>query len=143
MAELKTKRTGASVDAFLNSIADDQMRTDCWSLVDILQQAANAKPEMWGTNIVGFGTYRYKYASGREAEWMLVSFAPRKQNITLYIMPGFKERDQLMSQLGQCVDGGKSCIHIKRLADVHVPTLKKLARASVTFLKQTFPASRK
>lgn len=142
MAELKTKRTGASVDAFLNSIADEQMRADCWTLVDIMQQAANAKPEMWGADLVGFGTYHYKYPSGREAEWMMTSFAPRKKHITLYIMPGFEDRDQLMSRLGRYVDGGKSCIHIKRVADVHLPTLKKLVRASVKFLKHTFPASR-
>jgi hypothetical protein len=105
-----------------------------------MQEATKAKPELWTTGLVGFGTYHYKYGSGREGEWMLAAFAPRTNKITLYIMPGFKDHDQLRARLGPHT-GGKSCVHIKRLADVHMPTLKKMLRASVKHLRHTFPAS--
>ena len=138
MAEPKTKLTRASVDDFLQSIEDDQVRKDCLRLVDIMQKATKAKPQMWGANIVGFGSYRYKYASGREGDWMLTAFSPRKQNITLYIMAGFEQYDELMSRLGKhsC---GKSCLYIKRLSDVHLPTLEKLVGASVKHLLKKHP----
>jgi hypothetical protein len=130
MAELKTKRNDASVDDFLNAIKDEQVRQDCWALVDIMQKAMKSKAQMWGTSIVGFGSYRYKYSSGREMDWMLTAFSPRKQNLTLYIWPGFEGYDELMAQLGKhsC---GKACIYIKRLSDIHLPTLKKLINGSV------------
>jgi len=130
MAELKTKRTVASVDDFLNGIKHDQVRQDCWAVADIMQKAAKAKPAMWGPSIVGFGNYKYKYADGREMDWMLIAFSPRKQNITLYLRSDFDGYDELMAGLGthSC---GKSCVYIKRLSDVHVPTLKKLVKASV------------
>jgi hypothetical protein len=130
MAELKTKRNDASVDDFLNAIKDEQVRQDCWALVDIMQKATKSKAQMWGTSIVGFGSYRYKYSSGREMDWMLTAFSPRKQNLTLYIWPGFEGYDELMAQLGKhsC---GKACIYIKRLSDIHLPTLKKLINGSV------------
>ncbi len=130
MADLKTKRTDASVDDFLNAIKDEQVREDCWTIVAIMNKATKAEPQMWGSSIVGFGDHRYKYASGREIDWMLTAFSPRKQNITLYIWPGFEGYDELMAQLGKhsC---GKACVYIKRLSDVHLPTLKKLINASV------------
>ena len=136
MAEPKTKRTNASVDGFLNSIEDDRVREDCWTIVDIMQKATKAKPKMWGASIVGFGTYRCTYANGREADWMVTAFSPRKQNITLYLMGGFARRDELMAALGKhsC---GKACVYIKRLSDVHVPTLKKLVNASVQHVMKT------
>ena len=130
MAEIKTKRNDASVDDFLNAIKDDEVRNDCWTIVDIMQKATKAKPEMWGSSIVGFGRYHYKYASGREGDWMLIAFSPRKQNITLYIWSGFEGYDELMTQLGKH-SSGKGCVYIKRLSDVHLPTLKKLINASV------------
>ena len=136
MAELKTKLTQASVDDFLNAIQDTQVRQDCWAIVDIMQEATQSKPQMWGTSIVGFGSYHYKYASGREADWMLTGFAPRKQNITLYIMSGFEQYDEMLAQLGKhsC---GKSCLYIKRLSDVDVPTLKQLVQASAQHMIKT------
>jgi saccharopine dehydrogenase-like NADP-dependent oxidoreductase len=99
MAAPKTKRTNVSVDDLLNSIKDDQVREDCWAVIDIMQKATNAKPQMWGSAIVGFGTYEYKYASGREGTWPLTAFSPRKKNITLYIMPGFQGHEELMAAL--------------------------------------------
>jgi Domain of unknown function (DU1801) len=128
MTDIKTKPTDASVDDFLNSIKDEQVRKDCWTIVDIMQQATNAKPQMWGSSIVGFGSRQYKYASGRDINWMLTAFSPRKKNITLYISPGFEQYDELMAQLGKYTSG-KSCVYIKRLSDVHLPTLKKLINA--------------
>jgi len=130
MAEIKTKRNDASVDDFLNAIKDEEVRNDCWTIVDIMQKATKATPEMWGSSIVGFGRYHYKYASGREGDWMLIAFSPRKQNITLYIWSGFEGYDELMAQLGKH-SRGKGCVYIKRLSDVHLPTLKKLINASV------------
>jgi hypothetical protein len=138
MAELKTKRNSASVDDFLDSIKDEQVRNDCRVLVDVMQKATKAKPQMWGASIVGFGSYRYKYASGREANWMLSAFSPRKQNITLYIMAGFEQYDDLLSRLGTHACG-KSCLYIKRLSDVHLPTLRKLVAASVKHMLATHP----
>jgi hypothetical protein len=130
MAEPKTKVNKASVADFLGAIPDPEIRRDCWTIVEIMQAATNATPEMWGTNIVGFGRYRSVYANGSEAEWMLTAFSPRKRNITLYIMGGFKEYDALLAKVGPHTSG-KSCHHIKRLGDLHLPTLKKLVRASV------------
>jgi Domain of unknown function (DU1801) len=138
MTDIKTKPTDASVDDFLNSIKDEQVRKDCWTIVDIMQQATNAKPQMWGSSIVGFGSRQYKYASGRDINWMLTAFSPRKKNITLYISPGFEQYDELMAQLGKYTSG-KSCVYIKRLSDVHLPTLKKLIKASVKHMLKTNP----
>ena len=139
MAEPKTKLNSASVDDFLNAIKDDQVRKDCWAIVDIMRKATKAKPQMWGASIVGFGTCRYKYASGREAEWMLTAFSPRKQNITLYIGSGFDGRDQLMAQLGK-YSCGKGCVYVKRLSEIHLPTLAKLVKASVEHMLKTHKA---
>jgi hypothetical protein len=91
---------------------------------------------MWGDSIVGFGKYHYVYPSGREGDWMLISFSPRKQNITLYIMSGFEQYEELLSTLGKYTRG-KSCLYIKRLSDIHLPTLKKLIQASVDHMIRT------
>lgn len=130
MAEPKTQRNDASVEEFLDAVADDQKREDCLTLLEIMKQATGAEPEMWGDSIVGFGTYHYKYASGREGDWMQVGFAPRKQNLTLYIMAGFSRYEELMKSLGKH-STGKSCLYIKKLDDVDMPTLRKLVQESV------------
>src|SRR5258707_9511157 len=109
MAELKTKLNQASVADFLNAIHEEHIRQDCWAIVDIMQEATHAKPQMWGASIVGFGSYHYKYASGREGDWMLIGFSPRKQNITLYIMAGFEQYDEMLARLGKHACG-KSCL---------------------------------
>jgi hypothetical protein len=129
MAERKTQKREASVAEFLNAIPDAQVREDCWAVAGIMQQAAKAEPKMWGANIVGFGHYRQVYANGKEADWMLIAFSPRKQNLTLYV-GGFEENADLMAKLGTHARG-KGCLYIKRLSDVHLPTLKKLVAASV------------
>jgi hypothetical protein len=127
MAELKTKVNEASVADFLSAIPDAQAREDCRTITGIMQTATKAKPKMWGPSIVGFGEHRVVYAGGREADWMMMGFSPRKQNIVLY---GVHHDDELLAKLGKhsC---GKGCLYIKRLEDVHLPTLKKLVITSV------------
>ena len=134
MAELKTKPTQASVKEFLNKIPDKERRDDCFAVAKIMEEVTGEKPKMWGPSIVGFGTYHYKYESGREADWMKTGFSPRKKDLTLYIMMGFEKRQELMKQLGKH-STSKSCLYIKRLSDIHVPTLKKLIKASVKELE--------
>jgi hypothetical protein len=136
MAELKTKLNDASVEDFLNAIQDEQVRQDCWTIAEMMRNATKAEPKMWGANIVGFGSRRYKYASGREGDWMEVAFSPRKQNITLYLSSGFEGRDELLAQLGKHTCG-KGCVYLKRLSDVHLPALKKLIQASVKHTRKT------
>ena len=135
MAELKTKPTKASVEKFLNQVADETRREDCFRVAKMMEEITGEKPKMWGPSIVGFGSYHYKYASGQEGDWPIAAFSPRKQDLTLYIMPGFQESRELMQQLGKHRTG-KSCLYIKRLSDIHVPTLKKLIRDSVKRMKQ-------
>ena len=135
MSEVKTKLTGASVDDFLDAIENDQVRDDCPTIAGIMEKAAKAPPRMWGSNIVGFGTHRSTYASGREAEWMLTAFSPRKQNITLYLGHLDEQRD-LLDKLGTHLCG-KGCLYIKRLSDVHLPTLTKLVKSSVTLARKS------
>ncbi len=136
MAELKTRPNDASVEDFLNGVADEQKRQDCLTLVRIMKQATGEEPKMWGDAIVGFGTYYYKYASGREGDWMQVGFSPRKQNLTLYIMSGFSQYEELMKSLGKH-STGKSCLYIKRLEDVDMPTLEKLVQESVDHVSKS------
>src|SRR5262245_7324270 len=135
MPEAKTKLTGASVNDFLDAIENDQVRDDCRTIAGIMEKAAKAPPRMWGSSIVGFGTHRSTYASGREAEWMLTAFSPRKQNITLYLGHLDEQRD-LLDKLGthSC---GKGCLYIKRLSDVHLPTLTKLVKSSVALTRKS------
>jgi hypothetical protein len=130
MAELKTKATEASVENFLNEIKDERRRQDCFAVMEILQKATRSKPKMWGDSIVGFGACRCAYASGREIDWFLAGFSPRKQALTLYLMGGFPEHQALMQRLGKC-KSGKGCLYIKKLADVDLPTLKELIAESV------------
>ena len=130
MAGIQTRKTKASVSSFLNAIEDDQKRQDCKAVAAIMQKATRSKPAMWGPAIIGFGTSTYVYPDGREMDWMLVAFSPRKQNITLYLGTGFPEYDSLMGKLGKH-SSSKACLYIKRLSDVHVPTLTRLVQASV------------
>ena len=138
MADLKTKPTKASVTRFLRSITDERKKKDSFAIRDLMAEVTKTEPEMWGTSIVGFGRYHYEYVSGREGEWPLVGFSPRKQNLTLYVMSGFDGYDELMKSLGK-YKTGKACLYIKSLDDVHIPTLKKLIRRSVKHVRETNP----
>jgi len=136
MAELKTQPTGSSVKDFIDGIKDDARRRDCRTIMKIMRKATKARPKMWGGNIVGYGKYRYKYASGREGEWFTAGFAPRAQNVTLYIMSGFGEYQTLMKKLGKHTKG-KSCLHIKRLEDIDLTVLEELVERSVRHVERT------
>lgn len=137
MAELKTKQTEQSVDKFLKTVEDETRRKDCLAVAKLMEEVTGLKPKMWGPSIVGFGSYHYKYASGQEGDWPITAFSPRKQNLTLYIMPGFDRYDELMKKLGKH-STGKSCLYIKRLDDIHLPTLKKLVSESVKYMKKKY-----
>jgi hypothetical protein len=135
MAELKTKLTGESVKSFLDAIPDEQMRKDCREVSRMMEAATKSKPRMWG-KIVGFGSSTIRYANGKEADWMLIGFAPRAKTIALYIGSGGGAYDELKDKLGKHSGGGTSCLHIKTLSEVHEPTLKKLVQACVADLKR-------
>ena len=136
MAELKTQPNDQDVDRFLNSIADAQQRQDCRAIVELMRDVTGAEPKMWGENIVGFGSYHYRYASGREGDWFLSGFSPRKQNLTLYLSYGFDQNSELMLHLGKH-KVGKACLYIKRLDDIDRATLRELVRRSVEQVTRT------
>jgi len=130
MTELKTKPNDQSVEAFLEGVADEKRRQDCFTVLELMRQITDTEPRMWGDSIVGFGSYHYKYKSGREGDWFLTGFSPRKQNLTLYIMSGFDQHDVLLEKLGK-FKTGKSCLYIKKVEDIDLPTLRELVRQSV------------
>jgi hypothetical protein len=136
MAELKTQRTGASVEDFLDSVPDERKRQDSFAIQELMRDVTGEEPAMWGPSIVGFGSYRYKYASGREGEWPLVGFSPRKRNLTLYIMSGFEDYDPLLAQLGK-YKTGKSCLYINKLEDVNLATLRELVSQSAAHVAES------
>jgi len=142
MAEQKTKPTNQSVKEFLNKIPEPERRADCFAVAKIMEEITGEKPRMWGPSIVGFGSYRYKYASGREGDWPEMGFSPRKKDLTLYIMMGFEKHADLMEKLGKH-STSKSCLYIKRLSDVHIPTLKKLIKIGLKDLKEYTKSQRK
>ena len=142
MAEPKTKKTAKSAASFFASVKDGQLRRDCRAISAIMQVATKEKPVMWGSSIVGFGHHRSIYASGKESNWMLIAFSPRKQNIVLYLMLGNNRQEHLLAKLGKHTSS-KGCLYIKRLSDIHLPTLKKLVAAAVKERKKThLPAAK-
>jgi hypothetical protein len=130
MAELKTRPTAVSVNGFLASIPDEERRRDARALTALMRKATKASPRMWGPSIVGFGTYRYEYASGRQGDWFIVGFSPRARNLTLYLMTGFPGKAALLTRLGRCKTS-RSCLYIRSLADVDVKVLSKLITGAV------------
>ena len=130
MAEPKTRPTSERFEDFLNRMTDESIRADCFKLVDLMKRASGDEPVMWGEAIVGFGSYRLRYANGSEADWPLTGFAPRKQNLTLYSIGGFEEYDDLINKLGKH-STRNACLYIKRLADVDLAVLEELVRKSV------------
>lgn len=136
MAELKTQLNDGSVADFLNGVENEKKRADSFAVLELMKEVVGAEPQMWGTSIIGFGSYRYKYASGRENDWFLAGFSPRKQSLTLYIMSGFDEYDEVMSRLGK-YKTGKSCLYINKLEDVDMAVLKELVTKSVAHMKAT------
>lgn len=137
MAELKTTKTNASVRDFINAIPDVKRREECRTLAALMRRVTKAQPALWGSSIVGFGTYHYVYASGREGDWFLTGFSPRKQNLTLYIMAGFERYDELMRNLGK-FKTGTSCLYIPSLEDIDMKVLERLIQQSVAHTRTTY-----
>ncbi|MBK9209656.1 MAG: DUF1801 domain-containing protein [Anaerolineales bacterium] len=133
--ELKTKVNDASVESFLNSIEDEQKRADCFEILKLMKQVTKEAPKMWGASIVGFGSYHYQGSGGREGDWMLTGFSPRKQNLTLYLMSGFDLHKDLLKKLGKHKTS-VGCLYIKKLDDVDKKVLKELVTVSVKTMKK-------
>jgi hypothetical protein len=134
MAENKTRPTRASVTAFMAAIHDPGMRADAKKVAAMMRRATGKRARMWGPSIVGYGSYHYRYESGREGDFMITGFSPRKQALTIYIMPGFSRFPDLMSKLGK-YKTGKSCLYIRRLADVDETVLERLIEESVSYMR--------
>ena len=139
--QAKTKPTALSVAAYLDAIADDTRRADCMQLAALMARVTRCEPAMWGTAIVGFGSYHYRYDSGHEGDTCLVGFSSRKGDISVYLMGGYAGAEQLLDQLGRHKIG-KACLYIKRLADVQLPVLEQLVVRSVAFVRQRYPPTK-
>ncbi len=137
MAENKTQATKESVEQFIDKVADLQKREDAYTVLRLMKEITGEPAVMWGTSVIGFGNYHYKYESGREGDFLIVGFSPRKTALTLYIMPGFGRYDELMKRLGK-YKTGKSCLYIKTLADVDMDVLKTLIKESVDYMNKKY-----
>lgn len=138
MAENKTRQTDASVAAFLEAVVDERKRRDSQVILEMMQEESGEQPRMWGESIVGFGSYHYKYESGREGDMPIIGFSPRKQSLTLYIMPGFDEYGGYLARLGKHTTG-KSCLYVKKLEDVDLDALRELVRKSIAHMRAANP----
>ena len=138
MAELKTRPTDADVDAYLDSVEDDRRREDARTVCEMMQKITRRQPVLWGSSIIGFGTYSYEYANGSRGDWPLTGVSPRKQALTIYVMSGFDEYDELLAALGPHKTG-RSCLYIRNLAKVDQKVLARLIRKSVAHLRKTWP----
>lgn len=142
MAEQKTKPTSADVSEFINSFADTaQKRKDSFELLKLMEDFTGYEPKMWGPSIIGFGSYHYKYDSGREGDAPLVGFSPRKAAISLYVYSGYlgcSEQEDLLHDLGK-FKMGKACVYVKKLSDIDQEVLKKLIKSTIDFLKEKYP----
>jgi len=134
MAENKTQRNDGDVLAYLESVENKRRREDSLVLLKMMEEVTGEPAEMWGTSIVGFGSYHYRYASGREGDMMLTGFAPRKASLSLYIMGGHERYEALMSKLGKHRTGS-SCLYINKLADVDLDVLRELISESVDYMR--------
>ena len=138
MSDLKTQPHDGNVEAFLQSVEHDKRREDSFVVLEMMKEITGEEPRMWGPSIVGFGNYHYKYESGREGDFFLAGFSPRKQNLTLYIMSGFSHYEELLQKLGKHKTG-KSCLYINKLENVDLGVLKEMIRESVKMMKEKYP----
>lgn len=138
MAENKTNPTKASVDKFINSVKDKNIQEDCYTIIKLMQSVTKEEPKMWGPSIIGFGDYHYKYASGREGDFFLTGFSPRKQNLALYLMGGLENQEDQLKKLGKHKTG-KACLYIKSLKDIDKKVLKDMIVQSVKETKKFYP----
>ncbi len=125
----KTFETQFSVTDFINTVTDETKRNDCFNLITFMQEISQVEPKMWGTSIVGFGSYHYKYESGREGDAPLIAFSPRKAEISLYLSSSFQDRELVLAKLGKH-KSAKACVYIKRLSDVNIDVLKQMISLS-------------
>ena len=137
MAENTTKPETADVQAFLAAVEPEQRRADAEAVCELMARVTGRPPVMWGTSIVGFGAYHYRYESGREGDAPITGFSPRKAALVLYVMGGFPQHDELMVKLGKYTTG-KSCLYIKRLADVDLGVLEALVAESVAYVRASY-----
>ncbi len=137
MSELKTKRNEGDVDVYLDAVENPRRREDARRVLDLMREITGEPPKMWGSSIVGFGSYHYTYASGREGDWPVVGFAPRKRNLVLYIMPGFARYESLLARLGKHRTG-RSCLYLNKLEDIDPDVLEELVRESVAEMKRRY-----
>lgn len=135
MAELKTKVHDADVNAFLEAVEHPKRRADSFAVLELMKKITKEEPKMWGPSIVGFGQYHYKYASGHEGDMPIAAFSPRKQALTIYLMPGFELVEELMAKLGK-YKTGKVCLYIKKLEDVDMKVLAELIKLSIPAVKK-------
>ena len=140
MSNLKTRPTRRSVPGFIRSFDNPRRREDCEALLPLFRRITTKEPVLWGDKIVGYGSYHYKYASGREGDWPVTAFSPGKQQLTIYVMNGFGTYGKLMEKLGK-YRTGKSCLYITRLQNVDIKVLEKLLRRSVADMRKTWPCS--
>jgi DNA-dependent RNA polymerase auxiliary subunit epsilon len=139
MATNKTQETENSVTEFINIIEPEQKRADSFALVHIFQEVSGHPPKMWGGSIIGFGSYHYKYDSGREGDFLIIGFSPRKNSISLYFSCDVNNQHRdLLSDFGK-YKTGKSCVYINKLSDINVDVLKELAKKSMEFTLQKYP----
>ena len=131
MAELKTKKTELSVDTFLDQISEDQKRSDSFSIRKLMENATNAEAKMWGSSIIGFGNRSLKYPSGRELDWFVMGFSPRKQNFALYISGAVSKQTELLKKLGKHKTG-KGCLYINKLSDINIEVLNEIIIAGLS-----------
>jgi hypothetical protein len=138
MAENKTKKTETPVEDFINAVDNEKKRKDSWELLNLMKKITGKEPRMWGSSLVGFGSYHYKYESGREGDFFLTGFSPRKAALVVYIIPGFKPYSDLMEQLGPHKTG-KSCLYLRNLDAIDRKALEKLVRQSVKDMRKKYP----
>ncbi len=141
MAELKTKRTASDVGKFLRGVKDPRRKKDAFTVLEVMRAATGEEPAMWGSSIVGFGSYHYVYASGHEGDSCLVGFSPRKDALVLYLMGAYEGRDALIKKLGKC-KAGKGCLYVKSMDDIHGSTLRKMIKSTVRHLTRLYPRER-
>jgi hypothetical protein len=138
MAELKTKQTQASVDEYLDTIEDPRRRADCAAISGLMKKVTKCEPKMWGPTIVGFGSYHYRYETGREGDMPVAAFSPRKPGTVVYGLTGFDDSEALRKKPGKHTISG-SCLHIKKLADVDQKVLETLVVKSVAATRARHP----
>ena len=135
MSDLKTKPTDQNVEEYLNKVENPTKREDSFKILELMKEISKEEPVMWGDSIIGFGNYHYKYESGREGDWFVAGFAPRKQNLTVYIMSGFDKYNELLGKLGKH-KLGKSCLYINKLKDVDTSILREIVKQSIESVRK-------